>query len=88
MAAAYRAFVNHHSNLSPRDELEALELRTRLMHDFRSFPTIDPGLPDDLLEWAPLRQQAVDLFHQTWSQLAPAAQRGFDELCVPVREAA
>ena len=47
-----------------------------------------PGLPADLLEWAPARQKAVDLFHQLWHQLAPAAQRGFDQLCGPTREAA
>lgn len=88
VAAAYQAFVGHYSNQSPRDELEALELRTRLMHDYRSFPTIDPGLPADLLEWAPVRQDAIDLFHECWQRLAPAARQGFDQLCAPVREAA
>ncbi len=88
VAAGYRSFVDHYSALTPRDDLDALELRTRLMHDYRSFPTIDPGLPADLLEWAPVRQEAVDLFHRSWRQLAPAARQGFDQLCVPAREAA
>jgi phenylacetic acid degradation operon negative regulatory protein len=88
VATSYRSFIEHHSTRTPRDDLEALDHRTRLMHDYRSFPTIDPGLPDDLLEWAPLRHQAVHLFHHTWHELAPAAQRGFDQLCAPVREAA
>ncbi len=43
--------------------------------------------PRDPLEWAPTRQATVELFHQTWHQLAPAAQRGFEHLRVPVREA-
>ncbi|MCP5026018.1 MAG: PaaX family transcriptional regulator [Actinomycetia bacterium] len=88
VAAGYRSFVDRHSNQNPRDDLEALELRMRLMHDYRSFPTTDPGLPADLLDWAALRHDAVELFHREWRELAPAAERGFDQLCVPAREAA
>ncbi|MCP3857370.1 MAG: PaaX family transcriptional regulator [Actinomycetia bacterium] len=88
VAAGYRSFVDHYSSQSPRDDFEALDLRTKLMHEYRSFPTIDPGLPTDLLGWAPTRQAAVELFHEIWHQLAPAAQRGFEHLCVPAKEAA
>jgi phenylacetic acid degradation operon negative regulatory protein len=58
-------------------------LRTRLVHTFREFPTLDPELPEDLVPPPDCRAEALRLFHDLYPALAPAAQRHFDEVTAP-----
>jgi phenylacetic acid degradation operon negative regulatory protein len=79
----YQAFVAAFEDYSrnPRrglDDREAFLVRTRLVHAFREFPFLDPGLPDDLVPTQGHRAQAVELFHDLYGSLGEAAQRYFD----------
>jgi phenylacetic acid degradation operon negative regulatory protein len=82
----YRAFVDafarycRHNGL---DDREAFIVRTRLVHAFRRFPSLDPGLPDDLVPTRNQRARAVDLFHDLYETLAEPAYRHFDVTTVP-----
>jgi phenylacetic acid degradation operon negative regulatory protein len=53
---------------------EALKMRTQTMDLWRSFPALDPDLPDELLppDWP--RKQARQLFITTYAELGPLAQ--------------
>jgi phenylacetic acid degradation operon negative regulatory protein len=57
---------------------EAFLVRTRLVHAFRQFPSLDPGLPDELVPTDGHRSEAVSLFHDLYESLAAPAQRHFD----------
>ena len=61
----------------------ALVLRTRLAHTFRQFPLLDPELPAGLVPPPIHRADAVRLFHDLYTALAPAAMRRFDEVMQP-----
>ncbi len=74
------AFGRHASN--GRDGLgdrEAFLVRTQLVHAFRQFPSLDPGLPDELVPTNGHRARAVGLFYELYEALAEPAQRHFDE---------
>jgi phenylacetic acid degradation operon negative regulatory protein len=82
--AAYTGFIEEYGvYLSARrrrgmSPLEAFVVRTRIVHDFRGFPRIDPELPESLLS-APLRRgEAVELFHAVYGALEARAQEHFD----------
>ncbi|CAM4165623.1 PaaX family transcriptional regulator C-terminal domain-containing protein [Kibdelosporangium persicum] len=85
LAARYRAFVDEFSGCDPADLTgrAALLLRTRLAHQFRQFPFLDPELPACLVPPPAHRAQAVRLFHDLYTALAPAAMRHFDEVMQP-----
>jgi phenylacetic acid degradation operon negative regulatory protein len=84
----YQAFVHvfgqhaadHRAGL---DDRKAFLVRTRLVHAFRQFPSLDPGLPDELLPRNGHRARAVGLFHDLYGSLAEAAQRHFDAATEP-----
>jgi DNA-binding transcriptional regulator PaaX len=78
---SYRSFIDEFSHTVRRsDDREAFLLRTRLVHDFRRFPALDPELPDELMHAPRHRAKAVALFHRLYAALAPAAQRHFNEV--------
>jgi phenylacetic acid degradation operon negative regulatory protein len=83
LADRYRAFVEHFSDRDVDSDREALLLRTRLVHTFREFPSLDPELPEDLVAAPPCRAEALRLFHSLYPALADAAQRYFDEVTTP-----
>jgi phenylacetic acid degradation operon negative regulatory protein len=81
LARRYRAFVaafERHVPADGLDEREAFLVRTRLVHAFRQFPFLDPGLPDDLVPTEGFRERAVRLFDALYGSLAEPAQRHFD----------
>jgi len=86
LAERYRGFVaafeRHVAAEEPGDR-EAFLIRTRLVHAFRQFPFLDPGLPDDLVATDGYRERAVGLFHDLYESLAEAAQRHFDAATAP-----
>jgi phenylacetic acid degradation operon negative regulatory protein len=67
------------------DDRKAFLVRTRLVHDFRQFPFLDPGLPEDVVPTDGQRARAVDLFHELYGSLAEPAHRHFDATTVPPR---
>jgi len=82
----YRTFVNAFARYGRRnglDDREAFVVRTRLVHAFRQFPFLDPGLPDELVPTHGQRARAVDLFHDLYGSLAEPAHRHFDVTTVP-----
>jgi phenylacetic acid degradation operon negative regulatory protein len=82
LAGRYRAFVGQFRGYAAgvRDDRHALLLRTRLMHTFREFPSLDPELPADLVPAPAHRDEAVRLFHDLYPALEGGAQRYFDEV--------
>lgn len=89
LADRYRAFVDEYGRYAGDrararlDDRQALVLRTRVIHAFRQFPSLDPELPEDLVPGPSHRSEAVQLFHDLYAALAPAAQRHFDEVTTP-----
>jgi phenylacetic acid degradation operon negative regulatory protein len=86
----YRAFVSAFGRYAGvrRNGLgdpDAFLVRTRLVHDFREFPFLDPGLPEDVVPTHGQRARAVDLFHELYGSLAQPAHRHFDATTVPPR---
>jgi phenylacetic acid degradation operon negative regulatory protein len=85
----YRAFVVAFGRYATAgrdgfDDREAFLVRTRLVHAFRQFPFLDPGLPDDVVSTGGHRARAVELFQDLYRSLAGAAQRHFDATAVPL----
>jgi phenylacetic acid degradation operon negative regulatory protein len=87
--ARYEAFAQEFSRyrsersrqrLSNRD---AFLLRTRLVHMFRSFPFLDPELPDEYMPEPRNRTAAVEIFDVLYAALAEPAQRHFDLVTSP-----
>lgn len=72
---AYRAFLEEFEPpLDPPDDEAAFVARTRLLHRFRGFPSLDPELA------APsLRGRAVATFHRVYAALREPAERHFEK---------
>jgi phenylacetic acid degradation operon negative regulatory protein len=60
---------------------EAFALRTRVAHQFRGFPLLDPELPEELAPMSGARDRAVQTFHALYEGLAEDSQRHFDHVC-------
>ena len=82
LAAAYQAFVGNADPLLDRASAEdddpdraAFAARFHLVHEWRKFLFIDPGLPDELLpdDWP--GRTAAELFTTQAERLKPAADR-------------
>lgn len=80
----YEAFVGEFAPLSARRALaglsdrDAFVVRTRLVHQFRGFPQLDPELPEELAPVSAPRSRAAAVFHQLYAGLEDASQRHFD----------
>lgn len=80
----YRAFAAEFAPHAKRrgaprvDDREAFLVRTRIVHLFRSFPFLDPDLPDESMPDRTARRRAVDVFDGAYERLAVPAQRHFD----------
>jgi phenylacetic acid degradation operon negative regulatory protein len=59
-------------------DAEAFLVRTRLVHQFRGFPLLDPELPEEMAAMSHPREQAVDTFHELYAALAEPSQRHFE----------
>lgn len=75
----YDAFDAEFSPLRRRRALAALSdreaflTRTRLVHQFRGFPVIDPELPESVAAVSSPRQRAAATFHELYEGLALAS---------------
>jgi phenylacetic acid degradation operon negative regulatory protein len=56
-------------------DAESFAEKIRLVHDYRKFLFVDPGLPDELLPPARPDREAAALFRRTYAMLAPRADR-------------
>jgi phenylacetic acid degradation operon negative regulatory protein len=76
----YAQFLADFSSVRPRGGEATFAAQTALVHAWRRFPFVDPGLPDDLLprDWP--RRRAHRLFRERHERWAPAAQAHFDAL--------
>jgi phenylacetic acid degradation operon negative regulatory protein len=74
----YQEFVAEFSRWRPRAGAEAFCAQTRLVHEWRRFPFLDPGLPDALLPRTWPGRRARELFERRHSEWASPAQDWFD----------
>lgn len=76
----YEEFIDQFTGLNPDTGQAVLCAQTRLVHEWRRFPFLDPQLPGQLLppNWS--GTQAVELFHRKHVEWRPAAQRHWDLL--------
>jgi phenylacetic acid degradation operon negative regulatory protein len=80
VAARYEEFIAAFAALAPATGDEVLIAQTRLVHEWRRFPFLDPQLPAQLLpeQWS--GTTAARLFHARHAEWAPRAQARWDEL--------
>jgi phenylacetic acid degradation operon negative regulatory protein len=76
----YEDFIDEFTGLHPAGGDAALKAQTRMVHEWRRFPFLDPQLPPQLLSvnWSGTR--AAELFHHNHADWHPHAQRHWDEL--------
>jgi phenylacetic acid degradation operon negative regulatory protein len=84
LAERYAAFAAEFAGLlagaARLTDRQAFLVRTRLIQLFRTFPFLDPELPEDLVPLAAERGRAVATFDALWASLADAAKRHFDKV--------
>jgi phenylacetic acid degradation operon negative regulatory protein len=73
IAAQYAHFIDEVSSWHPRTYGEVFVCQTRLVHEWRHFPFIDPDLPQQFLprDWSGAR--AADTFHRLRHRWRPHA---------------
>jgi phenylacetic acid degradation operon negative regulatory protein len=73
LAAQYDHFIDEVSSWHPRTYGEVFVCQTRLVHEWRHFPFIDPDLPKEFLppDWSGAR--AADTFHRLRHRWRPHA---------------
>jgi phenylacetic acid degradation operon negative regulatory protein len=76
----YEAFLADFGDLEPGGRAEALHAQTRLVHEWRRFPFLDPQLPRALLPERWSGSKAAGLFHRKHAEWQPAASRHWAEL--------
>lgn len=79
LRARYECFAGEFAPLDPRDADAVLRAQTRLVHEWRRFPFLDPQLPDALLppHWSGAK--AAEIFHRRHTEWRPRAHRRWDE---------
>lgn len=80
LEAEYEEFVTTFVAASPDTDALALRAQTRLVHEWRRFPFLDPRLPRELLPSDWTGTKAVEVFHARHAEWQEAAQRGWDAL--------
>lgn len=76
----YEAFLAGFGGVAPTGRAEVLHAQTRLVHEWRRFPFLDPQLPRALLPANWSGAQAAELFHRKHAEWQPAARQHWDEL--------
>jgi phenylacetic acid degradation operon negative regulatory protein len=80
LKAHYEDFIDEFSGLKPADGEAVLHAQTRLVHEWRRFPFLDPGLPPRLLPKNWSGAKAADLFHRQHAAWRTVAQQHWDEI--------
>jgi phenylacetic acid degradation operon negative regulatory protein len=76
----YEAFLADFSALAPVGPAGILHAQTRLVHEWRRFPFLDPQLPRTLLPANWSGAQAAELFHRRHAEWQPAASQRWEEI--------
>jgi phenylacetic acid degradation operon negative regulatory protein len=76
----YEAFLAGFGDLEPADRAEALHAQTRLVHEWRRFPFLDPQLPRTLLPANWSGSKAAALFQRKHAQWEAAAAQRWEEM--------
>lgn len=80
VARAYKDFVATFGRVRARDDAACFAAQTRLVHEWRRFPFVDPDLPSDVLPSRWPRRRAYELFHARHAAWADGAQAFFRAL--------
>jgi phenylacetic acid degradation operon negative regulatory protein len=80
LEARYEAFLADFGDLEPAGRAEALHAQTRLVHEWRRFPFLDPQLPRALLPSNWSGSKAAGLFHDKHADWQQAAAQRWDEM--------
>jgi phenylacetic acid degradation operon negative regulatory protein len=80
VAARYAGFVDAFGDLCPVSDHDTMLAQTRLVHEWRRFPFLDPRLPAGLLPAGWIGDQARELFADRHTEWAAGAQRRWREL--------
>lgn len=75
----YEEFIDEFTGLNPPAGDPVLRAQTRLVHEWRRFPFLDPRLPRDLLPANWSGAKAAELFHRKHVDWRSAAQQRWDE---------
>ncbi|WP_255463069.1 PaaX family transcriptional regulator C-terminal domain-containing protein [Amycolatopsis sp. YIM 10] len=76
----YEDFIDQFDALTPETGEQALSAQTRLVHEWRRFPFLDPQLPARLLPAGWSGTKAAELFHRKHAEWRASAQAHWDEL--------
>lgn len=81
----YREFADRYKAYGRRgaaklEDKEAFLVRTELVHLYRSFPFLDPDLPDEFMGDPTARQSAAEVFRTVYDRLEAGARRHFDQV--------
>lgn len=79
LAGRYDAFIEELGTLRPSTDAAAFVAHTRLVHQWRRFPFLDPGLPPGLLPASWSGTRASELFHARHDAWRAQSQRWFDD---------
>jgi phenylacetic acid degradation operon negative regulatory protein len=80
VAAQYAGFVGTFGGLRPASAHDTMLTQTRLVHEWRRFPFLDPRLPAELLPDGWIGDHARELFVTRHAEWAAGAQRRWREL--------
>jgi len=80
VAAQYTGFVGTFGDLHPASVQDTMLTQTRLVHEWRRFPFLDPRLPAELLPDNWIGDHARELFAARHAEWADGAQRRWSEL--------
>jgi len=82
LAAAHRAFLDDHETVPPPtgDDQQAFVARLELVHRWRKFLFLDPGLPDEMLPSDWLGDRAADTFLRHYRALEGPGWRYWEHL--------
>ncbi len=76
----YEDFLAEFSGMDPTTGLNALRAQTLLVHEWRRFPFLDPGLPAALLPSNWSGAKAAELFHRRHDEWRASSQHHWDEV--------
>jgi phenylacetic acid degradation operon negative regulatory protein len=81
----YEHFIAQFTGLAPASGEETLRAQTRLVHEWRRFPFLDPQLPVRLLPATWSGNTAAELFHARHAEWRTPAQAHWSHLTTPDR---
>jgi phenylacetic acid degradation operon negative regulatory protein len=80
LAASYREFISRFSRSRPTRPEAVFRTQAELVHEWRKFAYLDPGLPAELLPARWPRPRALELFHDRHAQWNEVARTYFSDL--------